>query len=98
GWVSAVDRFARGMLRVFLRRNARCIRRLYGSKGCLLERRAGARAHHRKARWPWQDRWMLFGFANCLRTAASRRLAHGFRAGPKTMRENRYVRDTQSAT
>jgi hypothetical protein len=31
------------------------------------------------------------------RTAASRRLAHGFRADPKTMRENRYVRYTQSA-
>jgi hypothetical protein len=51
-----------------------------------------------QARWPWQDRWMLFGFATPLRTIASRRLAHGFRAAVKTMRDNRNVQYSSCST
>src|SRR5256886_17043403 len=45
-----------------------------------------------KARRPWQDRRTLSRFAVWPRTAASRRLAHGFRSFAKTMKEDRNVR------
>jgi hypothetical protein len=47
-----------------------------------------------KARFetPWQDRQTLLLPASQLRATASRRLAHGFRGSPKTMKERQNVR------
>jgi small subunit ribosomal protein S15 len=78
-------------------RSAGCVRRMSGGTGRRLARRADARRYG-KARWPWQDRQMLFGFALLVRSAASRRLAHGFRAAMKTMRDNRNVQHSSCAT
>jgi hypothetical protein len=47
-----------------------------------------------KARFetPWQDRQTLLLSAPRLRATASRRLAHGFRNSPETMKERHNVR------
>jgi hypothetical protein len=63
-----------------------------GSKAADSLERVIARAYLRKVRRPWQDRQMLNRRCGIsVATTASRRLAYGFRAFAKTMRDNRNV-------
>jgi hypothetical protein len=70
-----------------------------GSKAADSLERVIARPYLRKVRKPWQDRQMLNRHCvSGVAPTASRRLAYGFRAFAKTMRDNRNVQHSSCAT
>ena len=79
-------------------RSAKATADLPAAQAADFERRAEGPSHRMKVRRPWQDRRTLDWHGSFAAPTASRRLAYGFRAFAKTMRDNRNVQYSSCPT